>query len=340
MQTLSLWNDYTREDVHAIFSPETHFTPRAGTWGLQGIVRIPARERDWVFFVTFGQEQGDHIFDESITDGGVLSWQSQSAQRLADDKIQEFIHHDDKVNNIHLFLRTKVGKSYSYLGKIGYLRHDLLREKPTHFQWQLLEWPAPPEFLNRIGLVLLRSKQEIFEQPSLLTHGLTITTPPPPKPLRKGVLTAEFRNKKIPNYALQDANNRALGLDGELLVVEHEKAFLIAAGRADLAARVVHVSVVEGDGAGYDIRSFDPNGDVRYIEVKTTRGDAYTSFFISPNELAFSTINCNTFFLYRLYDFDKKSNSAKTYLLEGNISSQLNLYPTAYKAELNSVFNE
>ena len=38
---LELFSEYSREDVHAIFSPETAFTPQAGTWGLQGIVDIP-----------------------------------------------------------------------------------------------------------------------------------------------------------------------------------------------------------------------------------------------------------------------------------------------------------
>jgi hypothetical protein len=87
MHNLVVWNDYTRAEVHAIFSPESTFTPQAGTWGLQGMIRVPARVGDWVFFVTFGQEQGDHVFDESITEDGVLSWQSQPAQRLTDSVI-------------------------------------------------------------------------------------------------------------------------------------------------------------------------------------------------------------------------------------------------------------
>jgi hypothetical protein len=37
--------------------------------------------------------------------------------------------------------------------------------------------------------------------------------------------------------------------------VEAERSRLIAGGRDDLAADVLHVSVVEGDGLGYDIRS-------------------------------------------------------------------------------------
>ena len=47
---LQLWVEYSREEVHAIFSPNTKFTPRAGTWGLQGMIRVPDRDNDWVFF--------------------------------------------------------------------------------------------------------------------------------------------------------------------------------------------------------------------------------------------------------------------------------------------------
>ena len=35
---------------------------------------------------------------------------------------------------------------------------------------------------------------------------------------------------------------------------------------------VVHVAKVEGDGAGYDIKSYTSDGEQKFIEVKTTRG--------------------------------------------------------------------
>ena len=71
MIKLILYEEYSREEVHNIFSPDTSFTPQAGTWGLQGVVPIPDRLGDWVFFVTFGQTQGEHTFDEGITEDGV-----------------------------------------------------------------------------------------------------------------------------------------------------------------------------------------------------------------------------------------------------------------------------
>ncbi|HDR4901647.1 DUF3883 domain-containing protein [Bacillus wiedmannii] len=48
--------------------------------------------------------------------------------------------------------------------------------------------------------------------------------------------------------------------------------------------------MVEGDGVGFDISSFDLDDNPKYIEVKTTSGGKGTPFMISANEVAFSNI--------------------------------------------------
>lgn len=109
MRKLVLYDDYSRNEVHDLFDPESTFSPQAGTWGLQGIIEIPDRPRDYVFFVTFGQIQATHEFDEGITPEGVLRWQSQPKQRLSDRTIQNLITHDEDKNSIYLFLRLRAG---------------------------------------------------------------------------------------------------------------------------------------------------------------------------------------------------------------------------------------
>lgn len=335
MATLTLWSDYTREDVHSIFSPNSTFTPQAGTWGLQGIVRIPDREGDWVFFVTFGQQQGDHAFDESITDEGVLSWQSQPSQRLDDKIIRALVEHDEQVHTIHLFLRTDRRSRYTYLGRLGYLTHDKNREAPVYFQWQLLDWPAPSETLARIGLRLLGSDGNMpTNREEKVTDTLRIVEKPNGRKAREGVVTQEFKSRKSPNYAERDHKNRQLGLKGELLVLEQEKKALIQAGRPDLAEKVRHVSVVEGDGAGYDIQSFLPDGRTRFIEVKTTKGSASTPFYISPNEIAFSAAQAVSFCLIRVFEYDAEHNVGKAFVVSGNLCKSLDLTPTEFRAVL------
>lgn len=107
---LALYQDYNREEVHTLFDPHTPHIPQAGSWGLHGIVSLPDRPNDFVFFVTYGKNQGNYTFDESITVEGVLSWQSQPSQDLKDKRIQKFINHDSDRNIIYLFLRTQRDK--------------------------------------------------------------------------------------------------------------------------------------------------------------------------------------------------------------------------------------
>jgi hypothetical protein len=76
----------------------------------------------------------------------------------------------------------------------------------------------------------------------------------------------------------RDAHNRALGRAGEDRVVAYDQATLRAAERTDLADRIRCVSRLDGDGAGYDILSFDIEGSSRLIEVKTTNGWERTPF--------------------------------------------------------------
>lgn len=336
MKNLELWAEYSREQIHSIFSPDTTFTPQAGTWGLHGMVRVPDRPGDWVFLVSLGNQQGEHLFDESITEDGVLSWQSQPRLDLASDVIKSLINHDDRVNNIYLFLRARKGNDYGYFGRLGYLTHDTERENPVYFQWQLLDWPAPSEFIHEVGISLVGKaglEQRELKQTNKINE-LIFEEPPKPKPRNTGVKTSEFRARKAPDYGLQDSKNKKLGLEGELLVLEKEIGKLRLAGRHDLADKVVHVSVVEGDGAGHDVRSYDLEGNTLFIEVKTTKGPATTPFYMSPNELAFSAQQSDSYRLYRLYEFDQESMVAKVFVMKGDLAASISLVPTQYKATL------
>lgn len=326
MAVLTLHEDYTREEVHGIFSPETTFTPQAGTWGLQGIVPVPDRPNDYVLFVTFGQEQGDHEFDEYITESGVLGWQSQPRQHHDSPTVQRFIHHDELTGSIHLFLRTnRSPMPYTYLGTLKYLDHDTQRSRPVYFQWQLNQWPVPPPVRTRMGLQLGEIEAEV------VSNGLTLVDPPPTHG-SGGSPTRSFKARKGNDRTATDARNRALGLAGEEAVVNAEVKLLKDAGRADLAANVRHVAKEEGDGAGYDVLSFATDGSPKHIEVKATRYGAGAAFYITSNEVAYSQTHPESYHLYRLFNF--KNGNGQYWELTGDVSAQLDLSPTEYRARL------
>lgn len=96
---------------------------------------------------------------------------------------------------------------------------------------------------------------------------------PPPLPSPEDQKETEALRHLVRKFdpAERDARNRALGKQGEELVFQHERSRLLAADRNDLAKKVEWTSEERGDGAGYDIRSFESDGKERLIEVKTTK---------------------------------------------------------------------
>lgn len=143
MDSLEIFKSYCRRDVHSFFSPHSKFVPQAGTWGLHGIVDVPGPPGDYVFFVTYGQTQGNHEFEESISETGILSWQSQPRQGFKDRRIQDFLKHKEDINSIHLFFRADQRDDYTYFGRLRFSEYDPEKEFPVHIKWQILDWPPP-----------------------------------------------------------------------------------------------------------------------------------------------------------------------------------------------------
>lgn len=131
------------------------------------------------------------------------------------------------------------------------------------------------------------------------------------------------------NVAERDARNRALGRAGEERVLVHERATLCDAGRADLADCVRWVSDTDGDGAGYDISSFEANGKKRLIEVKTTNGWERTPFHITRNELAVAEANREEWRLVRLWNFTREPQAFE---LSPPLEAHVALMATSYQA--------
>jgi Domain of unknown function (DUF3883)/Domain of unknown function (DUF3427) len=341
MRQLIHYQDYSRKEVHDIFALDSPFTPQAGTWGNHGIVAVPNRPRDYVFFVTFGQKEAHHVFDEAVTPEGILRWQSQPNQRFTDSTIKNFIAHDDDRNSIYLFLRTAERRDekivpYTYLGRLRYLAHNRELEKPVYFTWQILDWGLPEEAQKRIDLKYERNSHNESTSPAdkAIAPELRLVDMPKAGLRRAGLSTAKYRKLPPVDYAVQDARNRQLGRAGEQVVMEWERLKLRAAGKADLADKIVHVAKIEGDGAGYDIRSYTEDGDVKFIEVKTTRAGEQTPFYMSLSEKRFAADNLDSYYIYRVFEFDMDTSSGKFFIGKGDLSSNFSLEAVQFKLVL------
>ena len=152
----------------------------------------------------------------------------------------------------------------------------------------------------------------------------TMSNQPPPQELEQMLHIAQKFD-----VAGRDERNRALGRAGEERVLAHERAALRSVGRDDLARKVRWVSDEDGDGAGYDIASFAPDGRSRLIEVKTTNGWERTPFHITRNELAVAEERRSEWRLFRLWNF---SREPKAFELHPPLDAHVSLTAMSFQA--------
>lgn len=133
------------------------------------------------------------------------------------------------------------------------------------------------------------------------------------------------------DYIAREARNQSLGKAGEELIVQFEQFRLARLGKDRLAGKVEHVSKTQGDGLGFDVLSFEPDGRERFIEVKTTAFAKETPFFASSSEVRFAHKNAKQYALYRLFEFKKKP---RFFALSGAISDHCVLDPVTYRCLL------
>lgn len=333
------YKNYSREEIHNIYSPDVKFVKGAGKWGLHGIVSLPNEKDSFIFFVTFGAKEAGHIFDEGITEDGVLTWQSQPGQKLRDPQIKKLVNHNHYKNDICLLLRTKPDTKFTYLGKLAYHSHNPETEKPVQFQWQIIDWKIENELFKNIGLSLRGS--DLYSDPftpktNFKFKNQLVKSEKLPFPKKKRNVGKTGSNIVKTDHIKKAISSQKIGKNGELLVVKHEQQRLKEMG---IIKKVNHVSL-EGDGHGYDIESFNESGDKIFIEVKTTIGGKNTSFEVSSNEVLVSDEKKDLYFIYRLYNYNKEMNSAEFYIINGSISDNFHLTETQYSATFKGQNND
>jgi hypothetical protein len=147
--------------------------------------------------------------------------------------------------------------------------------------------------------------------------------PVPPRPPALERLIGKF------DPVARDYRNRTLGSAGEAFVLDIERNRLGKAERPDLARKVRWVAAEDGDGAGYDVHSFDAAGRERLIEVKTTNGTARTAFFLTRNEHDLAGERPESWRLYRVHLF---AQSPRIFTIDPPLSDVLHLRTESWRA--------
>lgn len=176
---------------------------------------------------------------------------------------------------------------------------------------------------NPIALHPERQVSGFAERPGLFVDPPPVLLPVTPRREDIDRLVRKF------NPVERDFRNRKLGRDGEELVFQFERERLRQLDRSDLASKIRWISEEDGDGAGYDILSFDAKGKERFIEVKTTVGSEITPFYITRNELSLSSERPDAFRLCRVFEF---SSQPRMFELVPPLEKLVHLSPLSYEA--------
>lgn len=135
------------------------------------------------------------------------------------------------------------------------------------------------------------------------------------------------------NYNKINISKEKVGKDSEKLIYDLEREKLIKEQREDLANNVIWEAEENGDGAGYDIKSFEKrNGKYVeiYIEVKGTNKSINEPFDISRNEIEVSNKYKDKYYIYRVGNI--YSENPKFYKINGKIEDNFKLEAVSFKA--------
>lgn len=139
-------------------------------------------------------------------------------------------------------------------------------------------------------------------------------------------------NDHVIDDILSAQNKQLIGDEGELFVLEYEKKKLDKYNLGHLISQIRHTAKIDGDKMGYDIASFNNQGEKILIEVKTTVGDFKTPFYITDNEYETRKQNLN-YFIYRVFNFDLETKKGKLFIISPQIKidNYFLIEPKVYK---------
>ncbi len=249
---------------------------------------------------------------------GEFYYQASIGKKFVSKELAKEIWDTDKDNKTWELIFTLKNGSENPEYTWDYIKQEKGYSKNDH-----LQGPRYIDYINPLEIEL--NKIEIKNR------SLTLKADKPQISSRTKI-KRKFIGRKPPNYFRKAIKDKKIGEIGEELVLNYEKEKLSKISRMDLVNKVEHISKTEGDGTGYDIKSYDEKGNIMHIEVKTTEGGLNSDFFMSPNEIAFSEENKNTYYLYRLYNLKLHPKvTAVFYKVKGNINNHYEAEPIEYK---------
>ncbi len=257
----------------------------------------------------------------TLTPGDMAISYTRPGEKKIDQIMRNFVSHKDSHKDI---LFDKVDDSYKmyYIGDDDELQDvDLYRDVEQ----------------SKTTINIIDDEEEIPEENVEDIKLEFITEDFSPKSKSKTSKKVFIRKNDIDSWIKREQSRVKNGNLAEALVFGAEKMKLEELQRPDLANKVRWVSRDDGDGFGYDIKSFeiDDNGKEKeiHIEVKST-SNINDDFKMSSNELNYARENKDKFRLYRVAKVKSKAPICK--VVEVDIDDIFDFKPSEYNVTLKS----
>lgn len=289
------------------------------------------------FSVYYSKEDGDYRYARRYTDAksAIIHIRQEIVQLLRDGKTKSleglhkaklspmfkgkilYLYYPEHYLNVfgerHVdYFLKRTGLKRQRKGKNLIEKRELLvsfkNSDPVMRRWTMYEFgrflyksfggPSKPlAGLSHSTLILPPLGEQNLKPANICTAAL------PPKSDKRTPRAADGKIT-LAGIEIQNQKNAQAGKRGEELVIQYERAHLTQNGRKDLVQKVKQVSVSNAN-AGYDIESFDLNGKLKYIEVKTTttkfKPGAEFRFHLSAGEW-FTARHLSNYHLYIVFD--------------------------------------
>ena len=305
---LQVNEQYSREDLSNIFSPEFEFVLNGGKWDRTGVVTVDLGARKDFFLFSTKEKFSNWKNPEVIYDDGTFDWVAQQRMNIENNNLSKKLQENNpEVRRILLFIKEKETKpKFTYYGPLEYLSEYKDDRDNKRLVFKLSSWDVIPNLQLRNQII-----QDI--KPDINAELVEESQPSFNSPNQQNINNGNRPARIIRNY--DDIENKKLGDAGEELVLRNERKKL--KNYTKLLDKIDHISK-KNDSAGFDILSYTENGDELYIEVKTTRGGKETPFYLSANEYKTWETNISKYVIYRLYQYNP-SSGAKLYKLSGDL---------------------
>lgn len=193
---------------------------------------------------------------------------------------------------------------------------------------------APEGISSKNGYIIDKTKKPaVFYAKITTSYDVVTAIIPATKIKERREKKRKFAARKV-DFKTINHENSALGDAGEVFALEWERRRLKDLNVTfDVFDEVVHFSRKFGDGAGYDILSRKDNDyELRYIEVKTTKGGLDTPFYMSENEKAFMEIYQDSAVIYRVYNYHQETNVGEVEIITyQRLVENFDFNPITYK---------